>query len=165
MDQQARFLDLLNANYGRWLGIARAYAGPDADDLFQEILLQVWRSLAMFRDESAMSTWTYRIALNTALSWRRLEQTRRRRLPIREGFSPELVRAPERENDASDVLERLLADLTPADKAILLLFLDDVGYDEMASILGATAGALRVRIHRIKKRLTELYSGQIHEHR
>jgi RNA polymerase sigma-70 factor, ECF subfamily len=56
-----------------------------------------------------------------------------------------------------------LSALTAADKAILLLFLDDIGYDEMAEILGTTAGALRVRIHRIKRRLTELSEGQLHE--
>jgi len=132
------------------------------EDLFQEILLQVWRSLAMFRNQSALSTWTYRVALNTALTWRRSEQTRRQRLPIREGYNPALIPSPMAEVRSSEVLERLLAELTPADKAILLLFLDDVGYDEMADILGATAGALRVRIHRIKKQLTELHEGQLH---
>jgi RNA polymerase sigma-70 factor, ECF subfamily len=163
MEEQARFLDLLKANYGRWRGIARAYAGQEVEDLFQEILLQVWRALATFRDGSAMSTWSYRIALNTAMSWRRSEQTRRRRLPIRAGYSPALVPSPAIEADSSETLQRLLAELTPADKAILFLFLDDVGYDEMAFILGATPAALRVRIHRIKKRLTELHQGQLHE--
>ncbi len=164
MDQQARFLELLQANHGRWRGIARAYARQDAEDLFQEILLQVWRALASFRGESAMSTWSYRIALNTAMCWRRSEQIRRRRLPIHAGYSPEIVPAPAAEAGSSEMLPRLLAELTPTDKAILLLFLDDVGYDQMASILGTTAGALRVRIHRIRKRLTQLLEGPLHEH-
>jgi RNA polymerase sigma-70 factor (ECF subfamily) len=163
MDQQSLFLELLMANHGRWRGIARACTRQDAEDLFQEILLLVWRSLATFHDESAMSTWSYRVALNTAMNWRRSEQTRRQWLPIRDGYNPALVPSPTAEVRSSEVLERLLAELTPADKAILLLFLDDVGYDEMANILGATAGALRVRIHRIKKRLTELQEGQLHE--
>jgi len=163
MDQQARFLELLRASYGRWRGIARAYAGKDAEDLLQEILLQVWRALATFRDESALSTWSYRIALNTAMSWRRSEQTRHRRLPIQTGYRPEVLPSPTVEVGSSELVHRLLAELSPADKAILLLFLDDVDYDEMAKILGATPGALRVRIHRIKRRLTELYEGQLHE--
>ncbi len=141
MDQQSLFLELLMANHGWWRGIARACARQDAEDLFQEILLQVWRSLATFHDESAMSTWCYRVALNTAMNWRRSEQTRRQWLPIRDGYNPALVPSPTAEFRSSEVLERLLAELTPADKAILLLFLDDVGYDEMANILGATAGA------------------------
>ena len=97
------------------------------------------------------------------MSWRRSEQTRHRRLPIQPGCRPELLPSPRVEAGSSELVHRLLAELTPADKAILLLFLDDVDYDEMATILGATPGALRVRIHRIKKRLTELYEGQLHE--
>ena len=163
MDQQNRFLSLLKANYGRWRGIALAYAGPDAEDLFQEILLQVWRALATFRGESAMSTWSYRIALNTALMWRRSEQSRRRGLLIRPGYDLTLVPSRTIDGESSGLLQRLLAELSPADKAVLLLYLDDVGYEEMATILGVSSGALRVRIHRIKKRLTELHEGQLHE--
>jgi RNA polymerase sigma-70 factor (ECF subfamily) len=156
-------VELLKANTRRWRGIARAYAGQDADDLHQEILLQIWRALGTFRGDSSMGTWSYRIALNTALSWRRDEQAKRRKLPIRAGYDPSLVSAPVLSPASSETLERLLADLPPADKAILLLYLDDVGYDEMSQILGATPGALRVRLHRIKSRLTELYQGQFHE--
>jgi RNA polymerase sigma-70 factor (ECF subfamily) len=163
MDQQALYLELLKANYGRWRGIARAYAGQDTEDLFQEIVLQIWRSLPGFRDQSSVNTWSYRVALNTAMNWRRSEQTRRRRLPIRAGYSPALVPSSVRESGTSEIRERLLAELSPADKAILLLFLDDIGYDEMALILGATPGALRIRIHRIRKRLTELYQREFHE--
>ena len=163
MDQQALFLELLKANHGRWRGIARVYGRQDAEDLFQEILLQVWRSLARFRDESAMSTWSYRVALNTALNWRRSEQTRHRRLPIRDGFNPAYVPSPTADVRGAEVLERLLSELTAAEKAILLLYLDDVGYEQMAEILGTTAGALRVRIHRLKARLADLLEGQLHE--
>jgi RNA polymerase sigma-70 factor (ECF subfamily) len=163
MDQQAVFLELLTANHARWRGIARAYARQEAEDLFQEILLQVWRSLASFRDRSAMSTWAYRVALNTAMSWRRSEQARRRRLPIRPGYDPGLVPSPSAGARGSESLERVLAGLNAADKAILLLYLDDVGYDEMAEILGASAAALRVRIHRIKKRAAEILGAETHE--
>jgi RNA polymerase sigma-70 factor (ECF subfamily) len=163
VDEHARFLELLKADFGRWRGIARAYAGRDQEDLFQEILLQVWRALATFRQESALSTWSYRVALNTAMSWRRSHQTRHRRLPARTGYSPALVAASSRDVDSSELFDRVLAELTPADKAILLLFLDDVGYDEMALVLGATPGALRVRMHRIKKRLAGVYQGELHE--
>jgi RNA polymerase sigma-70 factor (ECF subfamily) len=163
MDQKAHFLELLKASYGRWQGIARAYAGKDSEDLFQEILLRIWGSLDTFREESALTTWSYRVALNTAMCWRRSEQTRRRRLPIRAGFSPALIPSRAAGSDCSDALERLLAGLTAEDKAILLLFLDDIGYAEMALILGATPGALRVRVHRIKKQLAAVQEGSIHE--
>jgi RNA polymerase sigma-70 factor (ECF subfamily) len=157
IDQQALFLELLTENAGRWRGIARAYARQDAEDLLQEILLQVWRSLATFRNQSSRNTWSYRVALNTAISWRRSERTRRARLPVRDGYSPSLVACRPPEHTGSNLLEQLLADLSAADKAILLLYLDNVSYIDMAEILGATEGGLRVRIHRIKKRLAELY--------
>ena len=163
MDEQSVFLELLKANHARWRGIARAYARQDAEDLFQEILLQVWRSLSTYREDSALNTWAYRVALNTALFWRRSEQTRHRLLPIRAGYSPALVPSPTSPPRQPEMLELVLAELAPADKAVLLLFLDDVGYDEMAEILGTTPGSLRVRVHRIKKRLGELHAREIHE--
>jgi RNA polymerase sigma-70 factor (ECF subfamily) len=163
MDEQARFLELLKANYGRWRGIARAYAGLDAEDLFQEIVLQVWRAIATFRQDAAMSTWSYRVALNTALCWRRSEQTRKRKLPVCAGYDPQYLPSTTPDTGSPELLQRVLAELTPTDKGILLLLLDDVGYDEMAMILGTTPAALRVRVHRIKKRLTERYQGQLHE--
>ena len=163
MDQQAAFLELLNANHGRWRAIARSYAGPDAEDLFQEILLQIWRSLQTFQGRSVVGTWCYRVALNTALSWRRSERVRRERLPIRDGYNPVLVRSPTEHPWSSGILRQLSADLTPADRAVLLLYLDDVGYADMAEILGASEGSLRVRLHRIKKRLVELYQGECDE--
>jgi RNA polymerase sigma-70 factor (ECF subfamily) len=162
MDQQARFLDLLSANHARWRGIARAYAGQDVDDLFQDILLQVWRSLATFRKRSASSTWAYRVALNTAMGWRRSEQARRRRLPIRPGYDPALVPTPPTEDRGSETLHRVLAKLDAADKATLLLYLDDVSYDEMAEILGASAAALRVRVHRIKRTAADILETEPH---
>jgi RNA polymerase sigma-70 factor (ECF subfamily) len=163
VDQEARFLELLQSGSRRWHGIARAYAGPDAEDLFQEILLQVWRALPTFRGESSLGTWSYRIALNIALCWRRDEQTRRRRLPIQAGFDAARLAAPAFSAGSSGLLDLLLSELPPADKAVLLLYLDDVGYEEMSQVLGASPGALRVRMHRIKERLAKLHQGQFHE--
>lgn len=160
MDHQAAFLELLGVNHGRWRAIARVYAGQDAEDLFQEILLQVWRSLRTFQGRSVVGTWSYRVALNTALSWRRSERVRRNRLPILDGYHPSTVQSPEGPPGPSDILQRLSNDLTPADRAVLLLFLDDVGYADMAEILGFSEGSLRVRLHRIKKRLAELYQSR-----
>ena len=155
VDQQALFLKLLDANHGRWRVIARSYAAEDSEDLFQGILLQIWKSLSTFRGESASSTWCYRVALNTALTWRRADQTRKRLLPMT-GYAADLVaRTSHAQSDSSNVLESLIATLAPTDRAILLLALDDVSYADMVSIVGSTEGALRVRVHRIKQQLAE----------
>lgn len=81
-DWRSLFLDLLKANYGRWRMIARSYAGAESEDLLQEILLQIWKSLPSYCGESAPGSWCYRVALNTAQSWRRADQARRNRLPV-----------------------------------------------------------------------------------
>jgi RNA polymerase sigma-70 factor (ECF subfamily) len=163
MNQKTFFLELLTANNGRWRAIARAYAGQDEEDLFQEILLQIWRSLRKFEARSAVSTWCYRVALNVALGWRRAERARRQRLPIRPGYDPAKVPSRAGPDTPSEVLQRLSAELSPTDRAVFLLFLDEIGYAEMAAILGVSEGSLRVRLHRIRKRLAEIFQGEFHE--
>ncbi|HEX4144467.1 MAG TPA: RNA polymerase sigma factor [Pirellulales bacterium] len=153
-------MELLRDCQGRWRAIARSYAGSDEEDLFQEILLQIWRSLATFRGESAGTTWCYRVALNTALNWKRSARTRRDRLPTHDGYSSEMLSSSAPANESVGAVRQLLADQTPADRAILLLLLDDVGYSEMAEILGTSEGTLRVRIHRLKQRIRQRYQGQ-----
>ena len=160
MDRETQFLELLKDCQGRWRAIARSYAGPDVEDLFQEIVLQIWRSLATFRGESAGRTWCYRVALNTAMNWRRSTRTRRDRIPTQDGYRPEMLPSSVPASEPIGAVHQLLADQTPADRAILLLLLDDVSYTEMAEILGTTEGTLRVRIHRLKQRIRERYQGQ-----
>lgn len=155
VDQHALVLNLLDANHGRWHEIARSYAAEDLEDLFQEILLQIWKSLSTFRGESSGNTWCYRVALNTALTWGRADQTRKRRLPVVGDASVIVTRTSHTQSDTSNVFESLIATLAPTDRAILLLALDDVSDADMVSIVGSTEGALRVRVHRIKQQLAE----------
>ena len=80
MDQQEQrqlFANVLAENRQRFGKIATTYAGSAAEDLLQEILLQVWRSLPNFAGKSQMSTWCYRVAINTALAWRRKQDRRK----------------------------------------------------------------------------------------
>src|SRR5947208_15822704 len=80
-DRQARFRALLERSHARWAGIARAFAeARDRDDLVQEIALQVWQNLDQFTGRSSLDTWAYRVALNTALAWRRKVAMRTKKL-------------------------------------------------------------------------------------
>jgi len=163
MNREDQFRNLLQDSQGRWQAIARSYAGPEAEDLFQAILLQIWQSLSTFRGESAGRTWCYRIALNTAINWRRSTRTRHRWLPTHDGYHASMIPAPIPDVEPNVTLHQLLADQEPAERAILLLLLDDVSYSDMAEILGTTEGTLRVRIHRLKQRIKERYKGQFDE--
>ncbi|MFK8111247.1 MAG: RNA polymerase sigma factor [Rubripirellula sp.] len=80
-EKQSTFDELLERNRGRLAAIARAYTHTDADDLLQEILLQIWRSLSSFKGLSSIDTWVYRVALSTALTWQRSQSRRKNRIP------------------------------------------------------------------------------------
>lgn len=94
------------------------------------------------------------------MNWSRSAKMRRARLASHNGNRPALGPVEASANAESvEVLQGILAEQTPADRAILLLLLDDVAYPEMAQILGTTESTLRVRIHRLKQRLRERYKG------
>ena len=153
-EQQHIFESWLSQYKGLFFKIVRAYAvsGPEHDDLFQEIVIQVWKSVPAFRGDSAVSTWVYRIAINSALSWvrkegrhRALEDIGKAAFVLQEGT----VQADER-------LAWLYAEIhrmDEIDRSIALLLLEGFSYKEMAAILGITESNVGVKINRIKKRL------------
>ncbi len=153
---QARFLALVHEHRRIVHRIAGLYAmdPDDRKDLEQETLLQAWRGWPKFRGDSKFSTWLYRIALNTALSW-----TRRPRIVQRMGERdlPEptdgssIARADERQRLYAAMLQ-----LPEAERALLALHLDGFDHAEAAAMLGITANHVGVKLHRIKTRLTEL---------
>ncbi|MGE3317338.1 MAG: RNA polymerase sigma factor [Planctomycetaceae bacterium] len=157
-DRETRFRELSERSCARWAGIARAYSGnSDRDDLLQEILLQIWKSLDRFDGRSSPETWAYRIALNTALAWNRNHRTRANLLKSSTTDVASLAGEIRGESSEMRVLAEFLKSLSPGDRAVMLLFLDDVSSADAAEILGTTEGALRVRMHRIRKRFEETY--------
>lgn len=148
------------------LKVARAYTRTveDRQDLAQEILLQLWRSVPQFQSRAAASTWVYRVALNTALGWRRKEQRRwsRQAAPLDVDTVP--AAGPDGSQTLADreLVERLydaLHRLSQADVALVLLYLDGLSYREMAEVLGITESNVGVRLNRAKKELSEQMKG------
>jgi len=167
---EARFKEWLDQFGGILVKVARAYTinPEDGEDLLQEILLQVWRSLPQFQGRAGASTWVYRVALNTALSWRRKEG---RRHVLQESLlSPESVPG-ESVDDAGwrgrhELVERLygaIHQLPKTDAALVLLYLDDLSYREMAEVLGISESNVGVKLNRAKKTLGELMKGAANE--
>lgn len=169
-DQATRFEEWLRQYGGIVLKVARAYtlSVEEREDLTQEILLQIWRSLPQFQNRSTPSTWCYRVALNTALGWQRKEGRRRAR------HEPWLA-ADELPGEGSDyavnfqqreLVERLYAaihQLPKADTALVLLYLDGLSYREMAEVLGLTESNVGVKLNRARKALGELMKEVPHE--
>lgn len=159
--------------YGRIaLKVARAYtlAAEDCEDLAQEILLQVWRSLPQFEGRASAATWFYRVALNTALSWHRKEDRRRaRQQPLLEPEEVPIVGPSSGEQLIErEVVERLyeaIRQLPKADAALLLLYLDDLSYRQMAEVLGISEGHVGVKLNRARKALGELMKEAAYESR
>lgn len=155
--QQQIFNEWLSDYQALLFKVVRAYAftDGDSDDLFQEIAIQLWRSVPNFQKESAPGTWIYRVALNTAIKWTRKEQK------YNEGRqSFEHVEHLLHENK-KEVDERLLwlydeiRKLDKIDRSLCLLLFDGFSYREMSSILGITESNVGVKIHRIKQHLME----------
>jgi RNA polymerase sigma-70 factor, ECF subfamily len=152
---QDEFLTVLNQNQGIIRKVCHLY-GRDAagkDDLYQEIVIQLWKSYSSFRGESKFSTWMYRIALNTAISDLR-KQSRRVDLKFPEFIPRE--EADEKDNAKEEQLQQLYAaiqKLSEVEKAVVMLYLEDKSYEEMEEILGISNGNLRVKMNRIKDKL------------
>jgi RNA polymerase sigma-70 factor (ECF subfamily) len=157
-ERQARFRQLLERSQARWVGIARAYAEvSDRDDLVQEIALQVWQSLDRFTGRSSLDTWAYRVALNTALAWRRKSAMRSEKLTRSTANIAELPGNRGSEGDVQRLLDQFLASLSDGDRAVLLLHLDGLPDAAAAEVVGISAGAYRTRLHRVRRRFEETH--------
>jgi RNA polymerase sigma-70 factor (ECF subfamily) len=127
-----------------------------AQDLLQETFIRVWNNMQTFREEAKWSTWIYRIAVNTCLSWLRSRQP----APINADH-PFIEGMPEEATDGNvqvKLLYTCISTLAPADRLIITLVLEEKPYPEIAAITGITENNLRVKIHRIKKQLSQRYN-------
>lgn len=156
MEQE--FIKLINQNRALIFKVCNLYCNDHESrrDLFQEVVLQLWKSFPGFRKESANSTWMYRVALNTAISNFRKESRKpeNRQLSLLEFEIPDMSIADEKEN--SNTLNMAIEKLTEIEKAIIMLYLDDKSYDEISDIIGISNSNVGVRLNRIKNKLSKL---------
>ena len=158
-DHELQFRQWLAEHTGLLLKVVRSFAETpaDQDDLFQEILLQVWLSLPNFRSASKPTTWLYRVALNTALAWKRTEKKRWHRQgspSVPDIAAPTVASAESQRNDAIvDQLYAAIRALPPAKRALVVLYLDGFTYREIADVVGISETNVGVSLNRIKKEL------------
>ena len=158
-----KFLELVNENRNRILRVCRVYAwnSADQDDLYQEILSQIWRGLPGLKDKEIANTWLYRVAINTAISFVRKRASRLDRVVH---FEPaDLTRTiesrqttEEKPDDRMASLYNAIYKLNPIEKALVTLFLEELTYEQIAEATGISANNVGVMLHRAKKKLSGL---------
>ncbi len=127
----------------------------DQQDLFQEIMVQTWRSFDRFRGEAKFSTWLYQVSINTAISGVR---KKKRMIPVaQQDVMPDITdHAPPPEDEQLQQLYTAIGQLNGIEKALTLLYLEDRSYKEMEIILGVNESTLRVKMTRVKEKLKKL---------
>lgn len=152
---QDGFVALLEEHAGIVHRVARMYAKrqEDREDLIQEIRLQLWRGFPRYRAGQPFSTWMYRVALNTGISW--LRRHERQPVGLAEAGQAPAPEAPEPDPRA-ELLWTLIGQLDPLHRALLMLSLDGVSLAEMGEVMGMTPSTAAVRLSRIRQRLREL---------
>lgn len=168
-DQKSQFMNWFGEHGSSVMKVARAYTltSEECQDLAQEILLQAWRSLPKFEGKASAATWFYRVALHTAMNWQRKDKPRRsRQQPLLEVQTV----ATDGTDSAEQVQQREIVEqlykaihhLPKTDAALVLLYLDELSYREMAEVLGISESNVGVKLNRAKKALSELMKGSSH---
>lgn len=150
--KEQNFSKLVKENQGLIIKVARMYTNTpdDQQDLFQEIVLQLWRSYDTFKGNSKISTWMYRVALNTAITlFRKTTRT------IKTDELADFHQPIDDENDENQqqiaLLYKVIKMLGDIDRAIVMMYLDDVPYKDIAENIGITEVNARVKMNRLKK--------------
>ncbi|HEV2805497.1 MAG TPA: RNA polymerase sigma factor [Chthoniobacterales bacterium] len=160
VDEEQTFLRLVDQHRGIVGKVAAGYASTAADrhDLSQEILLQLWKAFPRYLAERPFPTWMYRVALNVAISFlRRNTRPARQTVPLDEIELelPDQSAGPNEIDERVVLLQRLIATLGPLNRALVLLYLDDHSYREIATILGISETNVATKLSRLKEQLRQ----------
>jgi len=159
-DRTAKFIELLQENKGLLYKVARTYCFSEEErkDLIQEISLQVWRSFDDYDPKYKFSTWLYRVALNVAISNLRKESRRKKiNNPFQEVIVAFIVPEEDQKNEQIAQLYSVISELKPFDRALMLLYLDENPYQEIAEIMGISNSNVATKLSRLKKVIKEKF--------
>ena len=166
LERETIFRRWLDAHLGLMLKIVRGCAATpqDQDDLFQDVLLQLWSSISAFRGEARETTWIYRVAFNTALAWRRGERRRRvgHEMFLKLDVSPRSQPGHAEALPEKEIVERLytaIRQLPKVEASLALMHLEGLSYAEMAEVLGISENYIGVKLNRIRTQLADQLKG------
>lgn len=157
-NQGTFFKDLYQTYSPKVHRLCLGYTGnaTEADDLLQEVFIKAWQNLDKFRGDSQISTWIYRIAVNTCLHHLRSQKNKKN-----VDIDKTVIKKEEEIDDKEQQIQLLykcISELSEADRLIITLLLEEVPYSEIAEVTAISEGNLRVKIHRIKQQLSTIYA-------
>lgn len=159
-EKEAEFTRIIHENQGLIIKVSRLYTNSheDEEDLFQEIVLQLWRSWDSYKGNAKLTTWMYRVALNTAITLFRKKTKSPATDELLEShakiFPEDLAEKQQAEEVA--LLYRVIKSLAPLERALVTMYLDELPYRDIAANLGISEVNARVKMNRLKKTLKNL---------
>lgn len=158
LDKEQEFSKLIKDNQGLIIKVSRLYTNSleDEQDLFQEIVLQLWRSYDSFKGQSKISTWMYRVALNTAITLFRKKTKSPQTDELMDYHHSNYLDDDDEMQLQVSLLYKVVKMLPNVERAIVMMYLDDLPYRDIAENLGITEVNARVKMNRLKKTLKQL---------
>lgn len=124
----------------------------EVEELYQDVLINLWKGFSAFEGRSSVRTWVWRVSLNTCITWQR--KSRKKRLPLE--LSVDLYNDTDSDTRQIKMLHNRISQLGPFDRAIVLLWLENMTYEEIGEIVGISAKNVSVRLFRIKEQLRQM---------
>jgi RNA polymerase sigma factor (sigma-70 family) len=159
-NSEQNFHEIIERHKGVLFKVARTYCQNEIDrqDVIQEMMIQIWKSLHQYNNKFAISTWLYRIALNVAISfYRKNAALQSGKVSLNEATAPiQEVETNEKELQFN-LLEQFISELNNLDKALMLLYLEDKSHAEIAEILGLSITNVATKVSRIKEKLKKRF--------
>ena len=153
---EAEFGRIIRENKGTIYTVCYMFSKDkeEVDDLFQEALIKLWQGFSSFQGKSDMKTWIYKVTLNSCISIDRKKKKNRMTQPLMENI--DLFDKNDADNKQTDMLHARIQRLQPFDRAIVLLWLENMSYQEIAQIVGIEVKNVSVRLYRIKEQLKQM---------
>ena len=154
-ENEKDFADLVRQYKSSIYSVCYMFAkdADEADDLFQEVLINLWKGMVMFRHESKISTWIWRVSFNTCIS---ADRKRKRNKEVRLSMDVDLFESTDEDTRQIQMLHNRIHRLKPFDRAIVMLWLEGISYEEIGAIVGITVKNVSVRLVRIKEMLKQM---------
>lgn len=155
-EQEQRFISLIKEHESLISAICFSYASSVADyeDLRQDALLNIWRGFESFKQQSSLRTWIYRVVINSCVSTVRKAARHKKASVQIESLFELLPDESSEEKERIEHLHGMIARLNAEDKAVIMMWLDDASYEEIASVMGISKNNVAVRLHRIREKLS-----------